>query len=160
MSSKKDDALIYPQNSDNNNNEKKDILNKLLNKQQIIKSFSVKKEHYNILAQFMEIARRERKTFEEKDGFSSCVIRALKEYAEHHPLPNPQVTLQRSFNLDMPAKFTFECCVPTCKRKAKLMLTLKDFEGKTEQFQVCIDHARWRHKQFRFLMSCVELRRD
>ena len=134
-------------------NEEEDILNNILNVPQIIKSFSIRKRDYNILLSFMEIAKRERQSFEEKSGFSSCLVKAMKEYIHHHPIPNPNCTLDRIFNTGMPARSINQCCVPGCNCKAKVLLTLRDIEAKTERFQVCEGHfkTRWTHPRFRWL---------
>jgi len=148
-----DEDLINLSEGRERERDNRDLLNKLLNKRLIIKSFSVKREDLLILGQFMEIARRERKTFEEKNGFSSAVVRAIREYVDHHPLPNPQVTLDRSFAVNMAAKPSGVCCVEACRRKAEYQLCLKDFNGEKQLFHVCSRHFKWRHPRFRFLLS-------
>ena len=129
--------------------EERPVLNTVI--QRVIKTISVRKRDCNTLTAFMEIARRERRSFDEKDGFSSAVIRAMEEYIQHHPIQNPQPTLDRSFNTELPAKPQSCCCVPTCNRKAKFILTLADYQGKSEKFPVCQQHKHWKHERFRFL---------
>ena len=129
------------------------VLNTVLNTGRTVKSFSVKGRDCITLKTFMEIALRERRSFEEKDGFSSAIIRAMNEYIEHHPIPNPNCTLDRIFSTGMPARSISQCCVPSCNCKAKVLLTLRDIEAKTERFQVCEGHfkTRWTHPRFRWL---------
>jgi len=138
----------------NNNNH---LINKLINKSTIIKSISFKKPEFNKLLTFMEVARRERQTFEEKTGFSTCVKKAMWEYLKKHPLPNPQPTLDRSLNLDMPVKPTNACCVPHCRTTARYILMLKNFKGVVERFPVCRKHRNWKHKDFRWLVGKKEV---
>ena len=95
-----------------------------------------------------------------RDGwsFSHFVAVAIQEYLNHHPLPNPQSQIDRMLEVEMPHKPVTQCCVQGCRGKAKSLLTLKDFNGKTEQFQVCLNHKLWKHPKFRFLVSFREIR--
>lgn len=140
-------------------NEEEVVLNTVLQNSRIVKSFSVKREDCNTLASFMEIARRERGSFEDKDGFSAAILRAMREYIEHHPIPNPQCTLDRSIITGLPARSVNQCCVPECKCKAKYLLTLRDIEDQHEKFQVCEDHfnAKWHHSRFKWLVCWKRL---
>ena len=140
-------------------NEEEAVLNTVLQYSRIVKSFSVKREDCNTLKAFMEIARRERNSFEDQTGFSAAIIRAMKEYVEHHPIPNPQCTLDRNFKTDMPARSINQCCVANCNCKARFLLTLRDIQGETEQFQVCEDHfkVKWTHPRFRWLQCWKRL---
>jgi hypothetical protein len=90
---------------------------------------------------------------------SQLYIRAMQEFLQRHPLPNPQSQIDRMLRVEMPHKPVTQCCVSNCRGKAKFLLTLKDFSGKTEQFQVCENHKLWKHPKFRFLVSFREIRR-
>ena len=137
----------------NNNNEQKTcVLNTVLNTVRIVKSFSVKPENCNTLNSFISFCEREHITF------SSGVIWALEEFMKKHTPPNPSPTLDRLFNLEMPVKPNTFCFVPGCKMKARFQLTLKNFEGKEELFNVCWKHHKWKHKTFRFLVRMKELK--
>jgi hypothetical protein len=86
-------------------------------------------------------------------GFSRIVYEALAEYLQHHPLPNPQSQIDRMLMVGMPHKATNQCCVVGCRGKVRMVLQLKNYEGKTEAFPVCLNHEGWRHKEFRFLVG-------
>ena len=96
----------------------------------------------------------------QRDGWtkSHTFLTALKEYVEHHPLPNPQAQIDRMLEVQMPHKPVHQCCVGSCRRKAEFLETLKDFEGKTERFQVCSIHKNWRHPRFKFLVNYRQIR--
>jgi hypothetical protein len=131
---------------------KNNLLNKLLNKLYVVKSFSVPKEFFPDLVKFIEISNRE-------DGnFSLTVCKAIREYANRHSLPNPQARLDRLLEIELPHKPAWQCCVPNCKNKARFQLILKDFKGKTEVFRVCWAHQKWKHKRFRLLVGFKDLK--
>jgi len=145
--------LLNKSDSLNNNNDNNNLLNNLLNKYKsyLIKSFSVKAEFYPFFAKFLEKCEREHW------DFSYAVNLAIKEFVDRHCVPNPQMTLERTLELGLPAKAHDVCCVPGCKRKAKFRKQLRSYDGKTEIFQVCEFHKRWRHKDFPFLISFKKL---
>ena len=159
MTEAEEDLFNKSTSTNKQTNNTKHLLNKLLNKERFNISVSFTREEFNKLAIFLEIAKRERKTFAEKKGQSAAVKRAMWEYVEHHPVPNPQVTLERGFNLGMPTKPSDVCCVNDCRAKAVFLLTLKDFNGKTETFNVCYRHKRWKHERFRYLASFKPIRK-
>ena len=141
--------------SPNNNNEKSTYYNKLLNKSKtyLIKTFSFPNniQIHELFTLFDKLAKRE--------GVpkSQLFLKALIEYVNRHCVPNPQMTLDRTLELGLPAKAHDVCCVPGCKRKAKFRKQLRSYDGKTEIFQVCEFHKRWRHKDFPFLISFKKL---
>jgi len=94
-----------------------------------------------------------------RDGwsFSHLATVAFQEFRQHHPLPNPQAQIDRMLDIQMPHKSVSQCCVGVCKRKAIQLLTLKNFEGKTQQFQVCEGHKNWRHPKYKFLLNYREM---
>jgi hypothetical protein len=145
--------LLNKSDSSNNNNDNNNLLNNLLNKYKsyLIKSFSVKAEFYPFFAKFLE------KCEMEHWDFSYAVNLAIKEFVERHCVPNPQMTLDRGLELGLPAKAHDVCCVPGCKRKAKYILRLGNYNGKVESFQVCEGHKEWRHRDYRFLMNFKQL---
>lgn len=131
--------------------------NKLINnsdKTYLIKSFSFPNTPAikEMFEHFAEIARRE------GANKSQLYLRVLQEFLLRHPLPNPQSQIDRMLQVQIPHKPVTQCCVQGCRGKAKFLLTLKDFSGKTEQFQVCLNHKLWKHPKFRFLVSFRELR--
>ena len=138
--------------SNNNNRLKTSVLNTVLNTVRIVKSFSVKPEKCNTLTAFIKFCEREHITF------SSGVIWALEDFLKRHTPPNPQPTLDRSFNLEMPAKPNTICCVPDCRAKSRYQIVLRDFHGKEEVFNVCGRHRRWKHPKFRFIVRSRELK--
>lgn len=138
-------------------NRETSVLNTVINTERIIKTISFRREHFQLLRNFTDKAKLERSNFQAKDGFSELAIKAFTEYMQHHPLPNPQLTLERSLNLGMPAKKSSQCCVSNCQGKARFRLILKDFEGKREVFHVCETHKKWKHKRFRFIESIKKL---
>jgi len=135
----------------NNNNKKTRVLNTVLNTVRIVKSISVKPENCNTLKRFMAFCEREH------ISFSDGVLWAMDEFLKVHTPPNPQPTLDRMFNLGMPAKPNTLCFVAGCRRKSVFRLVLQDFEGRTELFNVCAKHKRWRHPRFRFIVRLKTL---
>jgi len=111
----------------NKQTDKNRVLNTVLNTVRIVKSFSVKPEKCNTLKAFIEFCEREHITF--SDG----ILWALEEFLQRHTPYNPQPTLDRMFQTGMPAKPNTLCFVPSCRAKAKFQLTLKNFNGKTDQ---------------------------
>lgn len=134
-----------------------EIPERLFNKQTIVKSVSFRREHFPLLINFMEKAKLERTSWSSKTGFSELARKAFTEYLERHPLPNPQATLDRSLNLNMPHKPSWQCCVPNCRGKARFHLFLKDFDGNMETFQVCHRHKKWKHPRYKFLKGMKEV---
>lgn len=131
----------------NNNKVKKSVLNTVLNTVRAVKSFSVPPEECNTLASFIEFSNREF-----KGNFSQAIIFAMKETLERHTPANPQPTIDRCLRLNMPVKSNLLCCVPGCIAKAKHRLTLKNFDGKTEPFNVCETHKKWKHPEYKFVV--------
>jgi hypothetical protein len=147
-----DENLLSSTFGERKKEQNNNLLNKLLNKLYIVKSFSVPKSFFPDLVKFMEISNRE-------DGnFSLTVCKAIREYAKRHRIPNPQARLDRLLEIELPHKPAWQCCVPNCKNKARFQLILKDFHGKTEVFRVCWAHQKWKHKRFRFLAGFKDLR--
>jgi len=130
------------------------VLNTVLHTQRIVKSFSVKPSDFNTLVAFLEISQRE------DSDFSTTVVRAMQEYVQHHSIPNPQARLDRILDIELPHKPRWQCCVPECKAKATYVLFLKDYEGKTESFQVCSQHQKWKHSRYKFLSAYRELKSE
>lgn len=97
-------------------NRETSVLNTVINTERIIKTISFRREHFQLLRNFTDKAKLERSNFQAKDGFSELAIKAFTEYMQHHPLPNPQLTLERSLNLGMPAKKSSQCCVSNCQK--------------------------------------------
>jgi len=144
-------CVIHLTLPNNNNRLKTSVLNTVLNTVRIVKSFSVKPEKCNTLIKAMEIFKRE------QVDFSSGVLWALSEFVERHSY-NPQPTLDRLMNLEMPNKPRTVCFVPDCRAKSRYAIVLRDFKGAEETFHVCSRHKKWKHKQFRFLIRSRELR--
>lgn len=157
MSEDKHDLLNLSEEERKKEREKS-FINKLINKQIIIKSVSFKKHDFQLLSDFMEKANLEKTSYSEKDGFSALTRKAMAFYLLHHPLPNPQVTLERSVNLNMPVKPSNVCCVPHCRTTARFILMLKNFKGTIERFPVCHKHRNWKHPKFRWLVGKKELK--
>jgi len=152
-----DDETYYNKSdSSNNNNDKNTYYNKLLNKSKsyLIKSFSFPNvpEVHELFEVIEKLAARE------GASKSQIFLKALIEYVNRHCVPNPQLTLDRSLSLGLPAKPSNICCVPECKRKAKYILRLSNYNGKVESFPVCEAHREWRHKDYRFLVAFGELK--
>jgi len=118
----------------------------------IIKTFSVTQEESKILSKLDEFADREF-----KGNKSQTIIFLLKEGLERHTPSNPQPTIDRCLNLNMPVKSNNLCCVPGCIAKTSYKLILKNFQGKEETFNVCNKHRTWKHHDFRFLKSSKRL---
>jgi len=127
------------------------VLNTVLNTSRIVKSFSVKPDDCNTLAAFIEISRRE------DPDFSTTVVKAMREYVQRHAVPNPQARLDRLLEIGLPHKPSWQCCVPGCEAKAQFQLILRDFDSKTELFQVCKKHKRWTHSRFKFLVGWKDI---
>ena len=126
--------------------------NKLINNSQktyLIKSFSFPNipDITVMFDHFEQVARME------GVNKSQLYIRAMQEFLQRHPLPNPQSQIDRMLEVQMPHKPANQCCVQNCRGKAKFLLRLKDFEGKQEEFLVCEGHKNWRHQRFRFIIS-------
>jgi len=91
MSEDKHD-ILYDSLGERKKEERKDILNIIIYdkhsilKPQVLKTISFKREDYPKLLMFIEVAKRERQTFAEKKGFTSCVKRAMWTYLKAHPL--------------------------------------------------------------------------
>jgi hypothetical protein len=147
-----DDDLLSEFSEERKKGKKNDLLNKLLNKLYVVKSFSVTRPFFPDLVKFMEISQRE------DPNFSYTLCKAIREYAQRHSIPNPQARLDRLLEIELPHKPAWQCCVPNCKNKARFQLILKDFQGKTEVFRVCWTHQKWKHKRFRFLVGFKGLR--
>lgn len=120
-----------------------------MNKKYIIKSISLPDEEETIKLLF-DLKQRAK-----IDGwsFSKLTLSALREYLIHHPIPNPQATLDRSLALGMRLKSSSQCCVGDCRRKARMHLILKNYKGETEVFPVCKEHKHWHHPKFKFLQG-------
>ena len=168
MSRKRKDSVILTKTGYNNNSElvchtvihtvlqkyRQLIPDSVILQTRITKSVNFTREDFPLLYAFMEVAKRERRSYSDREGFSSCAKRAFMEYLTRHTPPNPQLTLDRATQLNelgLPVKPNFLCCVPKCNRKAKYQLRLRDYKGQTEQFNVCQRHKRWTHPTFRFV---------
>jgi hypothetical protein len=114
----------------------------------IIRSFSVTPEEQETLIKFQEFVDREF-----RGNLSQGIIFSMKETLERHTPSNPQPTIDRCLTLNMPVKSNNLCCVTGCTGKAHYKLTLKNYEGKEEIFNVCWLHRKWRHPTFRFAKS-------
>lgn len=139
----------YNKSDSHNNNEKTTYYNKLLNKSYLIKTFSFPNtaQTHELFRMFDELAQRE------GTSKSQLFLKALVEYVNRHCVPNPQMTLDRALTVGLPAKPSDVCCVPNCKRKAKFLKQLRNYNGKTEFFQVCEVHKKWRPKDYPFLIA-------
>jgi len=113
-----------------------------VNEHSAIATFSLKISDLPILNKIEKLGDLEGKSR------SAMIVTAIQEYLHHHDPPNFQPTLDHAVNIGMSVKSSSVCCVGECKRKAKHRLVLKDYEGKTETFNVCDLHKRWRHKVF------------
>jgi hypothetical protein len=91
-------------------------------------------------------------------SFNNLVRRALSEYYQRHPLPNPQSQIDRMLEVKMPLKPVTDCCVGNCRRKTRWVLRLQNRVGKVQEFVVCDSHKRWLHPDFKLLVSYRELR--
>ena len=148
----KDDDLLNKFSEERKKERNNNLINKLINKSLIIKSFSVTKPDFHNFAAFMEISERE------DPNFTCTIMKAIREYVRAHHIPNPQSTLPRSLELGLKAKSKHVCCVGDCRGKARFLLTLRNFEGKQEQFQVCRAHKRWRHPHFKAVIRVSPIR--
>ena len=147
-----DEDLLNKFGEERKKERNNNLLNKLLNKSLIIKSFSVTRQDFHNFAAFLEISQREDPTF------TCTVMKAIREYVRTHHIPNPQSTLPRSLALGLKAKSKHLCCVGDCRGKARFLLTLRNFQGQQEQFQVCRQHKRWRHPQFKSVIRVKPIR--
>jgi hypothetical protein len=151
-----DKSVTQYSGSSNNNNEKSSVINtviqyneKLLQHLRLVKTFSITPEKIPIYKEFCRIAEREAGP----RGFSEVLLKAMEEYVKRHSIPNPQTTLNRTLELGIPAKRYDMCSVPNCKRKAAYQKTLRNYNGKTEVFNVCENHKKWRHPDYPFIVS-------
>jgi len=101
------------------NVNKRDLLNKLLNKfhrSYVIRSFSVGQKDLPILALFDELVQRE------KAKFSELVVRALEEYVRRHHPGNPQLPLTRFTVAEAQVTISKPAKMDPKKEKAREML--------------------------------------
>jgi metal-responsive CopG/Arc/MetJ family transcriptional regulator len=112
-----------------------------------VRSFSIKVSELEDLDKLKKLAALDNKSL------SEMIKAAIREYLSHHTPPNPQGTLDRALNVNMPLKPSNQCCVEGCKRKAKHHLILQNYEDKKEAFNVCEVHKYWRHQTFKKLVG-------
>jgi len=130
--------------------EKKE--NRITGSLRAIHTFSVPQEEAETLIKLQEYANREF-----KGNRSQAIIFAIKECLERHTPSNPQPTIDRCLKLNMPIKSNSLCCVLGCIAKSHYQLTLKNFEGKEETFNLCERHRKWRHGDFKFIVRMKRL---
>jgi len=108
----------------------------------IVKSVNFSVEEIDLLKTALELARREGL------NFSAFVKKALAEYIEKHYPGNPQLPLQKF--LQAPVILN-QCQVANCKKPAKYLINLANFEGEQKTFRVCINHKHSKFKGYKWI---------
>jgi len=128
----------------------KNVLNTQFGCSRIIKTISFTPEEVQLLKVAMELAKRENL------NFSGLVKKALAEYIKRHYPGNPQLPLQKFLQAPVTAN---QCQVANCKKTAKYLINLINFEGEQKTFQVCKNHKHSKFKGYKWVKWVKPLKR-
>jgi len=109
----------------------------------IVKSVNFSVEEIDLLKTALELARREGL------NFSAFVKKALAEYIEKHYPGNPQIPLKKFFQVQ--EILANQCQVANCKKSAKYLINLVNFEGEQKTFRVCKNHKHSKFKGYKWI---------
>jgi len=121
----------------------KNILNTQFGCSRIIKTISFTPEETELLKVAMELARREGL------NFSALMKKALQEYIKRHYPGNPQIPLQKF--LQVQEILANQCQVANCKKPAKYLICLINFEGEQKTFRICKNHKHVKFKGYKWI---------
>jgi len=108
----------------------------------IVKSVNFSVEEIDLLKTALELAHREGLTF------SAFVKKALAEYIERHYPGNPQLPLPKFLRAPVIAD---QCEVANCRKLAKYLICLVNFEGEQKTFRVCINHKHVKIEGYKWI---------